>query len=129
MLDPSRNLPPTARTPALPRTAFPSRCAPSTDSTPTPRATSSANRRSRCALSASDPHGVSDEQVVHAGPGECLGLVDRGHRQPARAGPKLAVGDLRALVALGVWTQGEPLGPPSLSHPRDVSVQHIRIDH
>ena len=72
---------------------------------------------------------VRDEQVVDPAVGEHLGLADRRHRQPDRAGRQLSPPELEALVRLCVRAQGHATVAHEGRHPGDVGVHPVEVHH
>ena len=66
-----------------------------------------------------------DDPVV----GEGFGFADLGAADADRAGLDLALGDIRALVRLGVRAQLQASGPREIGHARDVAGEGVEIDH
>ena len=72
---------------------------------------------------------VGDEDVVDAAGGQRLGLAHRLHAQADGAGLQLQVGELGALVHLGVRAQAQAVAAGESAHALQVAVGGVQVDH
>ena len=71
---------------------------------------------------------VADVEISHAGLGQRLRL-EKNCTHAHRAGGDLPLGDLGALVRLGVWRRRIPCFARIGGHARDVALQRVEVDH
>ena len=74
-------------------------------------------------------NGRGDEDAGHPALGEHLGLADLGAAHADRPRRELALGDVDALVSLGMRAQRDAVMRGERGHRRDIAVERVDIEH